>query len=175
MDKLASRSLFITVAVLALLALDAFPIKDHVSPAVADDDSDLGKKIAGTYLGVQKDAAQTLQIGEDGNLSLILSIQFSGGVLGEPFSTILGSWKKIERRQITARMVDIVHKPDGTFFGTASGTYVMRFDEEFQVVEVTCEGAIFLPGVNPLEPGVVPIPVSDFTCDAINYRRVSSS
>jgi len=96
-------------------------------------------------------------------------------LLGAPFSTILGSWREIERRQITARIVDIVHKPDGTFFGTALGTYGMRFDEEFQVVDVTCEGAIFLPGVNPLEPGVVPIPASDFTCNAINFRRVPSS
>jgi hypothetical protein len=164
--------------IIAPLAISAFLALGAISSCESTTHSGgegFGKKAAGTYLAVKKDASQILQIHADGTFSIIASIQFSGGVLGKPFSTILGSWKKIERRQITARIVDIVHKPDGTFFGTASGTYVMRFDEEFQVVDLTCEGAVFLPGVNPLEPGVVPIPVSDFTCDATNFRRVPSS
>ncbi len=90
----ASRSFFITMAVLALLALATFPIKGQVSPGLANDEAGLGKKIAGTYLGVQKDAAQILQVSGDGNLSVILSIQFSGGAAGLRFSNALGSWKK---------------------------------------------------------------------------------
>jgi len=164
-----------TIAPLAVSAFLALGALSSCEGKTQRDGEGFGKKVAGTYLAVQKEASQILQIRADGTFSIISSIQFSGGVLSEPFSTILGSWKKIEPRQITARMVDIVHKPDGTFFGTASGTYVMRFDEEFQVVDVTCEGAIFLPGVNPLDPVVAPIPVSDFTCDAINYRRLWDS
>ena len=69
MYKLASRSFFTTMAVLALVALVAFEIKGQVSPALADDEAGLGKKIAGTFLGVQNDGAQILQISGDGNLS----------------------------------------------------------------------------------------------------------
>jgi len=163
---------FAPLAVSAFLALGALSSCEGEPHSGGEG---FGKKAAGTYLAVKKDASQILQIHADGTFSLISSIQFSGGVLDEPFSTVLGSWKKIERRQITAWIVDIVHKRDGTFVGTASGTYVMRFDEEFQGVDLTCEGAVFLPGVNPLEPGVVPIPASDFTCDATNFRRVPSS
>lgn len=167
--------IFGTIAPLAISAFLALGAISSCESTTQSGGEGFGKKAAGTYLAVQKDASQILQIRADGTFGIISSIQFSGGVLGEPFSTILGSWKKIERRQITARIVDIVHKPDGTFFGTVLGAYGMRFDEEFQVVDVTCEGAIFLPGVNPLEPGVVPIPASDFTCNAINFRRVPSS
>ncbi len=167
--------IFGTIAPLAVSAFLALGTLSSCESKTHSGGEGFGKKAAGTYLAVQKDASQILQIRADGTFSTILSIQFSGGVLGEPFSTVLGSWKKIERRQISARIVDILHKPDGTFSGTASGTYVMRFDEEFQVVDMTCKGAVFLPGVNPLEPGVVPIPSSDFTCDVPNFRRVPSS
>ena len=169
------HGIFGTIAPLAVSAFVALGALSSCEGKTHSGGEGFGQKAAGTYLAVQKDTSQILQIRADGTFSIILSIQFSGGVLGEPFSTVLGSWKKIERRQITARIVDIVHKPDGTFFGTASGTYGMRFDEEFQVVDVTCEGAIFLPGVNPLEPGVVPIPASDFTFNALNFRLIPSS
>ena len=46
-------------------------ISGWLSPTFAKDEGDLGKRIAGTYLAVQDDAAQTLQISEDGNLSFI--------------------------------------------------------------------------------------------------------
>ena len=54
----------------------------------------LGQKSAGTYLAVGEDSAQILQISQDGNLRLIFSIQFSGGVLDLPFSDSSGSWKE---------------------------------------------------------------------------------
>ncbi len=165
MHKLASRSFFITMTVLALLALAAFPIKGQVSPALADDEAGLGKKIAGTYLGVQKDAAQILQISEDGNLSVILSIQFSGGAAGLRFSNALGSWKKTGKREITAKAVDLDFRPkDGTFAGVGAATYVINFDEKFQTASVTSEGAVFPPGVNPfLDADADPIPEGEFT------------
>ena len=151
MHKRASRSFFITMAVLALLALAA---------CLADNEAGLGKKIAGTYLGVQKDAAQTLQISGDGNLSVILSIQFSGGAAGLRFSNALGSWKETGERKITAKTVDLDFRPkDGTFAGVSAATYVINFDEKFQTASMNWKGAVFPPSVNPfLDPDADPIP-----------------
>ncbi len=165
MHKLASRSIFISMAVLALLALAAFLIKGQVSPALADDEAGLGKKIAGTFLGVQKDAAQILQISEDGNLSAILSIQFSGGAAGLRFSNALGSWKETGKREITAKAVDLDFRPEGgTFAGVGAATYVIKFDRKLRTASVTSEGAVFPPGVNPLlDPDADPIPDAEFT------------
>ena len=165
MHKLASRSFFIIMAVLALLAFSAFLTEGQVSPALADDEAGLGKKIAGTYLGVQKDAAQILQISEDGNLSVILSIQFSGGAAGLRFSNSLGSWKNTGEREITAKVVDVdFRSKDGTFAGVAAAKYVIKFDKKLQTASVTYEGAVFPPGVNPfLDPDADPIPNGKFT------------
>ncbi len=173
MHKLASRSFFITMAVLALLALAAFLIKGQVSPALADDEDGLGKKIAGTYLGVQKDGGQILQISEDGNLSLILSIEFSGGAAGLRFSDILGSWKKTGEREITAKAVDLDRREDGTFAGVGVATYVINFDNKLQTASVAIEGAVFPPGVNPfLDPNADPIPDGEFTHHNLKLHRL---
>ncbi len=143
-----------------------------MSPALAHDEAGLGKKIAGTYLGTQKDAAQILQIGEDGNLSFIFSIQFSGGAVDFPFSDTLGSWKKTGNREITATTVDLTFESgNGTFVGVAATTYVIRFDKKFQTANVTSEGAIFPPGVNPfLDPDADPIPDGEFSADREFHR-----
>ncbi len=172
MHKRASRSFFITMAVLALLALATFPIKGQVSPGLADDEAGLGKKIAGTYLGVQKDAAQILQVSGDGNLSVILSIQFSGGAAGLRFSNALGSWKKTGKREITARTVDLDFRPqDGSFAGVGAATYVINFDEKLQTASMTWKGAVFPPGVNPfLDPDADAIPAGEFTHDLELHR-----
>ncbi len=141
-----------TTAVLALVALAAFLIFVQVSPTLADGGGGLGKKIAGTYLAVQTDGdeARILQISKDGNLSVILSVQFSGGTAHLPFSNTLGSWKKTGKREITAETVDLDFRPeDGTFAGVGAATFVINFDKKFQTASVTCEGAIFPPGVNP--------------------------
>ena len=163
MHELASRSFFITMAALAFLALAAW--LGQVSPALADSEAGLGKKIAGTYLGVQKDSAQILQISADGNLSMILSIQFSGGAAGLRFSNALGSWRETGEREITAKAVDIDFRPeDGTFAGVGAATYVIRFDESLQTAIVSSKGAVFPPGVNPvLDPDADPIPDGEFT------------
>ncbi len=163
MHELVSRGSFITMAVLAFLALAA--CRSQVSPALADNEAGLSKKIAGTYLGVQKDAAQILQINEDGNLSMILSIQFSGGAAGLRFSNSLGVWKETGKREITAKAVDVdFRREDGTFAGVGAATYVIKFDEKFQTAIVSSEGAVFPPGVNPLlNPDTDPIPDGEFT------------
>ncbi len=163
MHMLASRSFFVTMPGLALLAVAAW--LSHAAPALADNEAGLGKKIAGTYVGVQKDSAQILQISEDGNLSMTLSIQFSGGAAGLRFSNALGSWKETGEREITAKAVDIDFRPeDGTFAGVGAATYVIKFDKELQTATVSSKGAVFPPGVNPaLDPDAEPIPDGEFT------------
>ncbi len=165
MHKLASRSFFIAMAVLGLLALAGCVSQGQVSPALADDEAGFSKRIAGTYLGVQKDAAQILQISEDGNLSMILSIQFSGGAAGLRFSNALGSWKETGKREITAKAVDLDFRAeDGAFAGVAAATYVINFDEKIQTAIVSSKGAVFPPGVNPLlDPDADPIPDGEFS------------
>jgi hypothetical protein len=94
----------IFVAPLALIAAAAFLVSGQAGLALADEEGGLGVKIAGTYLAVMENGARVLQISQDGNLSFIFSIQFSGGgVLDESFSDTLGSWKKTGKREITAR------------------------------------------------------------------------
>ena len=165
MQELTSRNLFTTMAILALLALVACRSEGQVSPALADDEAGLGKKIAGTYLGVHKEAAQILQISEDGTLSMILSIQFSGGAADLRFSNALGSWRETGERQITAKAIDLDFRPeDGGFAGVGAATYVIEFDKKLQTASVTSEGAVFPPGVNPLlDPDADPIPNGEFT------------
>ncbi len=162
----------IFIAVLALIALATFLISGQVSPSLADDEGGLGKKSAGTYLAVQDDAAQTLQISEDGNLSVSFSIQFSGGALGNLFSDTVGSWKKTGKREITARTVDLnFESGDGTFVGVATSTYLIKFDKKFQTANVTCEGALFDPKVNPIRDSDAPM--FEFTCGDLEFDRVA--
>ncbi len=170
MNTIHRLPIFITVVALTVLA--TFLISGQVSPSLADDEGGLGKKSAGTYLAVQDDAAQILQISEDGNLSVIFSIQFSGGALDNLFSETLGSWKKTGKREITARTVSLnFERGDGTFVGVATATFLIKFDKKFQTANVTCEGAVFPPGVNPiLDPEQIPL--VEFTCGDLEFDRV---
>ena len=62
---------------------------------------------------------------------------------------------------------------NGTFVGVAANTYVIMFDKKFQTATITCEGAVFSPGVNPFELEAEPIPNSEFNCGAgIEFHRV---
>jgi hypothetical protein len=75
--------------------------------------------------------------------SFILSIQFSGGgVLGAPFSDTSGSWNKTGKREVTAKVVNLVFQNGNGFVGVAT-TYVIKFNKEFQTGTVTCQGRIF--------------------------------
>ena len=149
-----------SLAVVAVIALSSPSILGQASPASVEG---LGDKIAGTYLAVQEDGAQVLQIGRDGNLRAIFSIQFTGGgVLGESFSNTLGSWNTTGRREVTATTVDLTFQSGNVFFGVAAATFVITFDETFETAIATSEGAIFPPGVNPFDADAEPIAGSGF-------------
>ncbi len=167
MHTIHRLSIFIAVVATTFL------ISGQVSPTLAGDQRGLGKKIAGTYLAVQDGEAQALQISEDGNLSIIISIQFSGGVGVLLFSDTLGSWKKTEKREITARVVNLnFDSMDGAFAGVATATYRIKFDKKFQAANVTCEGALFDPDVNPIRnPDLAPL--FEFTCGDLEFDRVA--
>ncbi len=172
MHTIHRLSIFIAVVATTFL------ISGQVSPTLAGDQRGLGKKIAGTYLAVQDGEAQALQISEDGNLSIIISIQFSGGVGVLLFSDTLGSWKKTGKREITARVVNLNfvksedEDEDGKFAGVATATYLIKFDKKFQAANVTCEGAVFPLGVNPiLDPEQTPL--VEFTCGDLEFDRVA--
>ena len=164
----------VSVTVVALIATITFWLSGPAILAVAEDRGDLGDKIAGTYLAVLDDGAQMLQISQDGNLSFILSVQFtSAGVLDESFSDTLGSWKKTGKREVTARTVDLAFKNGTGFVGVAAATYVIKFDKQFETGTVTCQGNIFPPGVDPFHPEANPIPDSEFTCgQGIDFHRL---
>ena len=166
----------IFIAALALIAVATFLVSGQTGRALADEEGGLGDKIAGTYLAVMENGALILQISRDGNLSFIQSIQFSGGVLGEPFSDSLGSWKKTGTREISAATVDLTFQSgSGSFIGVAATTYVIKFDQKFQTGTVTCQGRIFPPGVDPFHRGAIPIANSEFTCggpQGIEFHRI---
>ena len=166
------RSIF--VAAVALIAVASFLVSGQAGRALADEEAGLGDKVAGTYLAVTENGATILQISRDGNLSSILSIQFTGGVIGESFSNTLGSWKKTGTREITATTVDLNFQSGG-FIGVAATTNIMKFDQKFQTGTMTCQGRIFPPGVDPFQLGAKPIPSSEFTCggpQGIEFHRI---
>ncbi len=166
MHTIHRLSIFIAVVAATFL------ISGQVSPTLAGDQGGLGRKIAGTYLAVQDGEAQALQISEDGNLSIIISIQFSGGVGEVLFSNTLGSWKKTGRREITARVVNLNFVSGvGMFAGVATATYLIKFDKKFQAANVTCEGALFDPSVNPIRDSDPPL--FEFTCGDLEFDRIA--
>ncbi|HEX2928983.1 MAG TPA: hypothetical protein VHV54_04675 [Candidatus Binatia bacterium] len=167
-------SIFVTAV--ALIAVATFLVSAQAGRALADEEAGLGDKVAGTYLAVTENGATILQINRDGNLSSISSIQFTGGgVLGESFSDTLGSWKKSGTREITATTVDLTFQSGPGFIGVAATTNIMNFDQKFQTGTMTCQGRIFPRGVDPFQPGAIPIPNSEFTCggpQGIEFRRI---
>ena len=165
----------ISVALVAVIALASFLVSGQAGSALAGDQAGLGDKIAGTYLAVMADRSLVLQIGQDGNLSFTFSIQFStGGALSASFSDTLGSWKKTGQREITAGTVNLNYQSGtGFFIGTAATTYVIAFDQKFQIGTVTCQGSIFPRGADPFHGGAIPIANSEFTCGpGIEFHRI---
>ena len=158
-----------SLAVVAVIGLSSPAALGQANPASVQG---LGGKIAGTYLAVQDDGAQVLQIGRDGNLRAVLSIQFTGGgVLGESFSNTLGSWHTTGRREVTATTVDLTFQSGNVFFGVAAATFVITFDETFETAIATSEGAIFPPGVNPFDADAEPIAGSEFR-SRLEFHRI---
>ena len=169
--------LVISISILVPAAVGTLYVCGQASSASAFDLGGLEKIGAGTYLAVVNDEATIMQINQDGNLNLIFSNQFGGGVLSDPFSNTLGSWKRSGLRELTATAVDITFESDGgDCVGVAAATYIIKFDRRFQAARGTCEGAIFAPGVNPFLPGTEPISGSGFTCrkEGLIFHRIPS-
>jgi hypothetical protein len=167
-DMIKIHRWFPLILALALLATVTFLIPGVLRPSEADNDSEFAEKVAGTYL-VTRDPADgpswILTIHADGNLSSILSVQFSEAAGGDNagFSDQQGAWEKAGDQQIDATVLDFVYDlSDGTFLGTASAHYVLEFGKDFQIIEGRGEGKVFAPGVDPLHPGEA-APIGQFT------------
>ncbi len=58
------------------------------------------------------------------------------------------------------------------FAGVATATYLIKFDKKFQAANVTCEGALFDLGVNPIRNPELD-PLFEFTCGDLEFDRVA--
>jgi len=122
-------------------------------------------------------AAEILQIHGDGTAILTTSDQVTVGAGGLTFSDSIGSWRAIGPRQLSARFLNLNFAgtiPSATFAGTAVVDYVYQFSASFSTITVTCQGRIFAPGVNPLDPSSTPF--ITFDCSNLNghpYQRVT--
>lgn len=155
-----------------LVSTATFVLSSTVGLAIAENRSEFGERVAGTYLSNGGDDAVILQLGRDGNMTVILSEQFlSLGVIGESFSDTLGTWKRAGNRKIVASSVNIAF--DGEIFvGVAATKYVISFDPPFGTAFLGCTGALFSPGVDPFAPNAEPIPGSEFTCNEYTLARL---
>lgn len=157
------------LSILGLLTLGA-----HVAAADPGVNHD---NFTGTYFtSPTPPAAEILQIHSDGTAILTTSDQVTVGAGGLTFSDSIGSWKAIGGRKLSARFLNLNFGgtvPSATFAGTAVVDYVYQFSANFNTINVTCEGKIFEPGVDPLNPGSTPF--ITFDCSNLTghpYRRV---
>lgn len=134
-----------------------------------------GGGFSGTYLSILPDGANILQLTADGNMTFIMSDQFDhGGVVGDSYSNTKGVWKKSKKKTVIANTVDIAFG-DSDFIGVAHARYTIQFGQNFQTATLSCKGAIYPPGVNPLEKNAEHVPNSDFTCgEPIHFQRLSA-
>ncbi len=146
----------------------------HVAAA---DTAGGNNNFTGTYFtSPTPPAAEILQIHGDGTAILTTSDQVTVGAGGLTFSDSIGSWKAIGGRRLAARFLNLNFAgtiPSATFAGTAVVDYVYQFSSNFSTINVTCEGKIFAPGVDPLNP--TSIPFITFDCSNLTghpYRRV---
>lgn len=132
--------------------------------------------VAGTYVATLPDRAEILQLHRDGTAGMTLSDQVTSGAGGFTFSDSYGTWERTGPRRVSARMVNLnfdVTGPDATYSGAAVVDYVLQFGPHMRGFAASCQGRIFPPGVDPLDPDSVP--VADFDCsylDGYTYRRV---
>ena len=135
-----------------------------------------GNDIAGTYIATLPDRAEILQLHRDGTAGMTLSDQVTSGAGGFTFSDSFGSWRRTGPKTLAVRMVNLnfdVTGPAATYSGAAVVDYALEFDTGFDTFAASCEGEIFPPGVDPLDPGS--IPVATFDCaylDGFFYQRV---
>lgn len=157
------------VAILGLLALGA-------SFASADTPGGDTSGFTGTYYATPTPQAEILQIHGDGTAILTTSDQVTVGAGGLTFSDSIGSWRAIGPRKLSARFLNLNFAgviPAATFAGTAVVDYIYQFAANFNTITVTCQGKIFAPGVDPLDPSSIPF--ITFDCSNLNghpYRRV---
>ena len=171
------RRLLISILVLFMTAMAPFVVLGQANSTSAFGPGGFGTVGVGTYLAIQNDSAIILQIHRDGTLDLIFSAQFGGGVLSDPFSNTLGSWKRSGLGELTATTVNITFESEGgAFVGVAATTYFIKFDRWFQSARATCKGEIFPPGVDPFSPDAEPISGSEFTCgeEGLVFHRLPS-
>jgi hypothetical protein len=122
-------------------------------------------------------AAEILQIHGDGTAILTTSDQVTVGAGGLTFSDSIGSWRAIGPRKLSARFLNLNFAgvvPSATYAGAAVVDYVYQFSANFSTINVTCQGRIYAPGVNPLDP--VSTPFITFDCSNLSghpYRRVA--
>jgi hypothetical protein len=132
--------------------------------------------LAGTYIATLPDRAEILQLHRDGTAGMTLSDQVTSGAGGFTFSDSFGSWRRSGPRRVSLRMVNLnfdVTGPAATYSGPAVVDYVLEFGPGFRSFAATCQGEIFPPGVDPLDPDSVP--VATFDCaylDGFLYQRV---
>lgn len=135
-----------------------------------------GRAFAGTYIATLPDRAEILQLHRDGTAEMTLSDQVTSGAGGFTFSDSLGSWKRTGPRRLVARMVNLnfdVTEPAATYSGAAVVDYVLEFGRHLRTFAASCQGKIFPPGVDPLDPDS--IPVTEFDCaylEGFLYQRV---
>ena len=117
-----------------------------------NDNSTIGKKIAGTYLLTEDDdgGSRIVTITADGGWFGIHSFQFD-----IKFSNQQGVWEKTGKRKITVRTLDFTSLKDGV--GSALFNFTVEFDNAYQQVSGELSGKLFPLGVDPLDPVAVPI------------------
>lgn len=135
-----------------------------------------GGDLAGTYVATLPDRAEILQLHRDGTAGMTLSDQVTSGAGGFIFSDSFGSWRRTGPGTVSARMVNLnfdVTGPAATYSGAAVVDYILEFEPGFTTFAASCEGEIFPPGTDPLDPASVP--VAAFDCSYLQgflYRKV---
>lgn len=121
-------------------------------------------------------AAEILQIHSDGTAILTTSDQVTVGAGGLTFSDSIGSWRALGGRKLSARFLNLNFAgtiPAATYAGAAVVDYIYQFSSNFTTITVTCDGKIFAPGVDPLNPTSTPF--ITFDCSNLTghpYHRV---
>lgn len=138
------------MGILSFFLISSVPYSNEVR---ADkNDSDISRKIAGTYLLVESDdgGSRIVTITADGCWFGIHSYQ-----LNNKFSNQQGVWKSMGKRNITASVINFSITKDGV--GSSLFNFTMEFDNAYNQLSGELTGELFPPGVDPLDPVAVPI------------------
>lgn len=138
------------MGILSFFLISSVPCSNEVR---ADkNDSDISRKIAGTYLLVESDdgGSRIVTITADGCWFGIHSYQ-----LNNKFSNQQGVWKSTGKRNITASVINFSITKDGV--GSSLFNFTMEFDNAYNQLSGELTGELFPPGVDPLDPVAVPI------------------